>query len=119
MGLFDLFRKEKKAAVDFMDIDSNEKVMELAEKGVLVPLYLMPLRFHGEEAANNRLFVPPFAAELKDRYDDMVEDLLSQDRVDGYSCTPEYKGNSFVPSKIQVTAKKDGKPVFTEIINIW
>lgn len=119
MGFFDKFRKERNDTVDFSDIDSHDKTMEMAEKGILAPLYLMPLRFHGEESVRNRLFVPPFVVELKDRYDDMVEGLLVQDMVNGYECTPEYRGRSFVPSKIQITAKKDGNPVFMETINIW
>ena len=47
-----------------------------------------------------------FAVELKDRYDDMVEKLLVEDKVNGYSCSPAYKGSSFIPSKIEITAKK-------------
>jgi len=117
MGLFDRFKKDK--AVDFSAVDSHEKVEALAKQGVLAPLYLMPLRFNGEESASNRLFVPPVAVTLKDRYDDMVEKLLTEGKVNGYSCTPEYKGNSFVPSKIEVVAKKDGQPVFSETIQIW
>lgn len=91
----------------------------MAKKGMLSPLYLMPLRFSGEESAANRLFVPPAVVALKDRYDDMVEDLLVQEKVSGYSCTPEYRGNSFVPSKITIVASKDKAPVFTQTINIW
>lgn len=119
MGLFDFMKKKETVKPDFSEIDSNEKAMELAKKGVLSPVYLMPLRFNGEESARNRLFVPPVVVELKDRYDDMVEDLLVQGKVSGYSCTPEYKGNSFVPSKLTIVASKDKEPVFTQTINIW
>ena len=49
----------------------------------------------------------------------MVEQLLRQGKVNGYACTPEYKGDSFVPSRITVEAKMDGKPVFTESVSIW
>lgn len=119
MGLFDLFKKGEKKDVDLSEVDSNDKVMELAKKGILAPLYLMPLRFNGEESVSNRLFVPPAVVALKDRYDDMVEKLLMEGKVNGYSCTPEYKGHSFVPSKIQIVAKKDGEPVFSETIHVW
>ena len=93
--------------------------MELAEQGILDPLYCMPLRFNGEESARNRLYVPKGVVELKDRYDDMVESLLRQDKVNGYSCIPQYKGDSFIPSELTIVAKKDGEPVFTETIHIW
>lgn len=119
MGLFDFMKKKDTVNIDLAEVDSNEKAMELAKKGILSPLYLMPLRFNGEESVRNRLYVPPVIVELKDRYDDIVEDLLVQGKVSGYSCTPEYKGNSFIPSKLTIVASKDGSPVFTETINIW
>ena len=48
-----------------------------------------------------------------------VQQLLRQGKVNGYACTPEYKGDSFVPSRITVEAKMDGRPVFTESVSIW
>ncbi len=119
MGIFDKLNKKENNLPDFSDIDSTEKAIELTNKGILSPLYLMPLRFNGEESERNRLFVPLIVVELKDRYDDMVEDLLIQEKVNGYSCLPTYKGNSFVPSKLTVIARKDKKDVFTQSINIW
>jgi len=119
MGVFDFLKKKDEVKIDFAEVDSNEKAMELAKKGILSPLYLMPLRFNGEESARNRLFVPPVVVELKDRYDDMVEELLVQGKVSGYSCTPEYKGNSFIPAKLTIVASQNQEPVFTQTINIW
>ena len=119
MGLFDFLKKKEEVVVNFEEIDSNEKAMELAKKGALAPLYLMPLRFNGPESVENRLFAPKEVVKLKDRYDDMVEDLLRQGKVSGYSCTPEYKGKSFIPCKLTIEASKDKEPVFTETINIW
>ena len=123
MGLFDFFKIRSKmklqAPADFTEVDSNEKAVELAKQGILYPLYCMPLRFNGEESAGNRLYVPKAIVELKDRYDDMVENLLVQGKVNAYSCTPQYKGKSFVPSELTIEAKKEGEPVFTQIIHIW
>ena len=113
-----LFGKQKNGG-DFNNVDSMDKVKELANQGVLGPLYLMPLRFNGAESAENRVFVPIFVIELKDRYDDMVEKLLIEGKVDGYSCDLEYKGNSKIPSKLYIKAKKGDKLVFNETINIW
>ena len=93
--------------------------LKAADQGILAPLYMMPLRFNGEDSARNMLFVPPFVVEWKDRYDDMIEDLLLQEKVSSYSCTPEYKGNSFIPARLVIKAGKDGADVFTETINIW
>ena len=119
MGLFDKFKKKETNQLDFSEVDSMDKAIELANKGILEPLYLMPLRFNGEESARNRLFVPPVVVELKDRYDDMVEELLEQEKVDGYACMPHYKGNSFIPSELTIVARKEGKDIFTQTIHIW
>jgi hypothetical protein len=62
--------------------------------------------------------VPPVVATLKDGYDDMVEELLEQEKVDGYECKPEYRGSSFIPCSLTVIAKKNGQEVFTENIKI-
>lgn len=80
---------------------------------------MMPLRFGGEESVRNRLLVPPVAVALKDRFDDMVEELLIQEKVNSYECRPEYQGTSFVPTAITIIAKQKGEPVFTQRIQIW
>lgn len=110
---------KQEKVLEFNDVTSNEKALELVKEGRLYPLYLMSLRFNGEESERNRIFVPQIVTELKDRYDDIVENLLKEGKINSYACTPEYKGNSFVPSKLTIEAKKDGQPVFTETINIW
>jgi len=43
MGLFDRLKKKEAFQPDFSQIDSTAKAIELANKGVLSPLYLMPL----------------------------------------------------------------------------
>ncbi len=118
MGLFDNYKK-KEIRPNFSKVDTTEKVIELEKKGILSPLYLMPLKFNGEASERNRLFVPPFAVELKDRCDHIVETLFVRNKVNGYSCTPTYKGKSFVPSQVTVIARKDDKDVFTYTLRIW
>lgn len=118
MGLFDLFKRDTNK-LEFSKIDSNEKTQKLYEKKILAPLYLMPLRFNGKPVIENTLFVPPVVVTLKDRYDDMVEELLKQEKVNGYECKPEYRGSSFIPCSLTVIAKKNGQEVFTENIKIW
>lgn len=118
MKLFNFLKKDINK-LDFSKIDSNKKAQELYEKKILVPLYLMPLRFNGEPVFENTLYVPPVVVTLKDRYDDMIEDLLEQEKVNGYECKPKYRGNSFIPCLLTIIAKKNGQEVFTETIKIW
>ena len=67
-----LFGKPKKAG-DFSEVDTMDKVMEYVNQGILAPLYLMPLRFNGEDSVSNRVFVPTVVVELKDRYEKWYE----------------------------------------------
>lgn len=119
MGLFDRLKRKPEEPLDFTGIDSHEKVGELVKKGVLAPLYLMPLRFGGAEGIENRVYAPREAIVLKDRFDDKVEELLAAGKVSGYSCEPQYRDKSFVPCAVKVTARKDGADVLTETIHIW
>ncbi len=112
-------KKEENTKLDFAQIDSNEKAMELAQRKILAPLYLMPLQFGGEESPLNRIFVPPVVVEIKDRCDKIIEGLLIEEKVNQYSCTPEYKGDSFIPSAIIIAATMDDQPVFTQTVTIW
>ncbi len=57
-------------------------------------IYIVPLRFGGEEESNNILYVPPEIVDLKQRYDSVAEKLLLESGT-RYICTPEYKGKSF------------------------
>lgn len=105
--------------IDPIRIDSYEKALCEAEKGVLTPLYLKPVRFNGAESETNRVFVPQIIAELKERYDTLIEDMMLNKAVDSYSCEPRYKEKSVVPSQLVISAKKCDKCVFFEIMHIW
>ena len=48
-----------------------------------------------------------------------MEKLLEEGRVNGYTCEPQYRGTSFIPCAVKVTARKDGADVLTETIHIW
>ena len=120
MGLFDKWKKKPEEPLDFSGEDSREKAEELARKGVLHPLYLMPLRFGGSDSLpENSVYATAAAIARKDRFDDQVEALLAQGKVDGYACEPQYRDKSFVPCAVKVTARKDGTNVLTETIQIW
>ncbi len=111
------FSQETENGPDFSEIDSNEKVIELFEKGELSKIYLMPLEFGGEESARNTLYVPEFVQVFKKQFDKIVEDLLVDGKKLSYEAEPEYKGRSFVPSKLKLTVSGDSE--LTETINIW
>lgn len=117
MGLFDMFKKQSK--INFAEINSIEKAREEYKKGNLEKLYILSPIFGGSEEEYNVLYVPIGVAEIKERYDNMVADLLEQGKVKSYNCKPEYKGKSCIPCKITIKSGKDGIDVFSETIEIW
>ena len=122
MGLFDIFKKKQdnpttQSVSDYSTIDSNEKAQKLFARGQLVKLYLMPLDFGGQDIPMNTLFVPEFANNQKELFDSKIYDMLESGLKLGYSASPEYNGNSFVPGKIIINVK--GDKTITEVIEIW
>ena len=104
---------------DYSFVEKKDDIERLVSYGKLYPLYLMPLRFNGEDSERNKVYVPKVIIELKDRADNIIEDLIKKGELTGYSCNLDYKGKSLVPSKLTVIGKKKKEEVFTETINIW
>ena len=102
---------------DYSKIDNNQKAVDLFNTGQLVKIYLMPIAFGGMEMPMNTLFVPEFVQEFKKRFDNTIEELLIQGKKISYSAEPEYKGKSFIPSKLIINVT--GESEFKEIITIW
>lgn len=117
MGFFKkLLGKKEVEGIDFSAVKTNEMAKELCEKKELALLYIVPLRFGGEDESNNILYVPPEIVDLKQRYDSVAEKMLLESGA-RYVCTPEYKGKSFVPSALHIAVT--GKTRFTQTIKIW
>ena len=103
--------------MNFSSIKTHEMALELYQKNILVLLYIVPLKFGGEDESNNILYVPQEIVNLKQRYDDVAEKLLLKGNGARYICTPEYKNKSFVPSALHIMVT--GKTRFTQTIKIW
>jgi len=82
--------------------------------------FLFPLEFGGKEVPQNTLYVPIGIAAIKQQIDGMIADLVKAGAVMEYRAVPEYKGDSFIPSKIKITTSRPEKPGgLNPIINIW
>ena len=110
-------KSENENGPDFSKIDSNKKVVELFKKGQLTEIHLMPLEFGGEDSPMNILYAPEFTKVFKQRFDKMIEELLIDGKELNYSIVPEYKGKSFIPSKLKISVTGDSE--FFETINVW
>jgi hypothetical protein len=102
---------------DYSQIDSQEKAQALCAQKELVKLHLMPLDWGGTDVALNIIYVPEFVLEAKSRIDGMIEELLAAGHNLQYSASPEYKGNSFIASKLVIKVAGDREMEAT--IEIW
>jgi hypothetical protein len=78
----------------------------------------MPAMFGGSDIEVNVVYVPAFAAELKDRTDrNVILPLAQEGKFRHYSARPEYEGTSFVPVAIRLEATDPGS--FSWYLTIW
>jgi len=84
-------------------------------------MFLFPPELGGQEIPENITFVPLGIPEIKQQITETLIRFFQEGLLNRLSVTPEYKGKSFVPCKIQMkgwhTEKKGGfEP---SIIDIW
>ena len=95
-----------------------KKAMRLAKKGELVPILLLPEIFGGDNLEANVVFVPSFAADLKNSADEnIVKPLAAEGRITRYRAEPVYSGKSFVPVALSIHAHDPSD--FHHRIAIW
>lgn len=105
---------------DYSAVDSKEKVQALAREGELRKIYLFPLELGGQDVEANAVYVPPNIAEMKRKLDGTVARMAHEGSVSKLTVEPEYKGRSFVPSKIKMRASHSSKPgVFEPTLDVW
>ena len=120
MSLFAMLAGMEEHKRDYSTIDSEEKAKALHREGKLELLYLFPLEFGGKQIPQNTLYVPPGIAAIKQQIDGMIRDLVMAGEVAQNSAVPEYKGDSFIPSKIKISTSHPEKPGgVSPTINIW
>jgi hypothetical protein len=105
---------------DYSEIDSAEKAQALYRAGKLEPLYLFPLELGGQPIPQNTLLVPIGVVAVKKMLDGTIQKMVDDGNISKYEARPEYKGNSFIPSKIKIIASHPEKPgAFNPTIDIW
>jgi hypothetical protein len=107
------------AGPDFSHVTSQAQAEELAQAGQLEKLLLLPEIFGGQpDLPHNIVYVPVGLTEVKRYIDESIILPLAQEgTVTRYSATPEYAGDSFIPTAITVTASDPGS--FTTTIAVW
>src|SRR5215467_15449466 len=95
---------------DYSHIDSLDKALALYREGKLERLYMLPLEFGGQDVPQNVLYVPLGIVAIKKQLDETIANLVRERAVAGYNVQPEYKGASFIPSKIKIVTSHPEKP---------
>jgi hypothetical protein len=120
MQLFGFSDQDKRRKMlDFSSITSLKAAEDACRDGRLMKMLLLPAELGGQDLPENVLYVPPVACEMKN---ESTAELL--DAVRGgmreVAVVPEYRGTSFVPTKITITAAQSGVPHQYKLeIRIW
>ena len=104
---------------DFSDI-TKEKAIELEKEGKLFKILLFPAEFGGKDEPNNQVYVPAGVPEMKDQFTGTFINFYQKGLINKLTVSPEYKGESVVPSKIKFKAwhsEKEGG--ISPEIEIW
>ncbi|MEM8919224.1 MAG: hypothetical protein AAGE37_10225 [Pseudomonadota bacterium] len=112
--------KGEKVLPDYSHVTSAAAARALAEEGKLTKILLFPAEFGGEDRPGNVVYVPPEAAAAKDLVTGTLIRYVEEDLIDNLTVDAEYKGDSFIPSRILMKAthsSKDG--TFNPTISIW
>lgn len=106
--------------MDCASITSLEAAQACAQAGQLVQTYLFPVELGGEANPQNIVYLTKQAGDEKERITKELLALAQAGTINKASLVPEYRGDSFVPARIFVTAWRDGEPVHCEMkIDIW
>jgi hypothetical protein len=107
-------------ARDYSIVTSREAAEALVAKGELEVILLFPSEFGGEELAENMAYVPPGISALKDQNTETLIRFFKEGLIDNLTVTPDYKGESLVPTRINIKATHSTKSgTFEPSIEIW
>jgi len=106
--------------MDLSHVTSRDLAVKLSEEGKLFKVLLFPAEFGGEDVPVNVVYVPAGISEVKQQITGTLVRFFKDGLINQLKITPEYKGESFVPSKICIEAWHSEKPGgFSPTIEIW
>jgi hypothetical protein len=104
---------------DYSSITSLSTVDEAVKEGKLAKVLLLPPELGGRDIAENVVFMPPKLLNVRQG---STTELLSAIRagLTEIEVKPSYRGSSFVPDKITITASRhNAEPEFRLVIDVW
>jgi len=120
MGIAEPPPDAAKAPADYSHIASRDIALQLVEQGMLFEITLFPEELGGNREPHNLIYVPPGIPEIMDLVTETLLSLRNEGLIDRLSFDVDYKGNSFVPSSINVRATHNIKSrSFEPRIGVW
>jgi len=105
---------------DFSEVKSLAAAEALAAQGKLVKILLFPAEFGGEDIPQNVVYVTHAAADAREIMLGTLMRLVREGVVNKLDVKPEYRGTSFVPIRILITARhRTGPGSFVPVIEVW
>jgi len=105
---------------DFSNVANREAAEALYAEGKLERILLFPSRLGGKDIPLNVVYVPKGISAMKDKITETLVQMFKDGKINKLAVDPEYKGASFIPSRIKIRAwHTDRKGEFNTAIEVW
>jgi hypothetical protein len=114
-------RRTRMTTPDYSHVKTLAAAKALAKEGKLTGILLFPAELGGEDVSQNTVYVSPQAAEARDLVVGTLRRFVREGLIDRLEVTPDYNGDSIIPSRIVFHATDShGKyGAFDPTIEIW
>lgn len=104
---------------DYSSISSVAAAERAFDNGSLEKILLLPVDLGGGYVAENIVYIPEFAAEVKNGSNAALLAAVRKGMSE-VTVVPHYRGESFVPASISVSAARPGMPPgYTFEVTVW
>jgi hypothetical protein len=106
---------------DFSTVTTKAAARQLVREGKLVRIHYFPLELGGPDEPHNVGFVTPEAATAREMLVGTLVRFLEDGLIDTLRVVPEYAGESIVPIRIVMEARREGDEEggFNGSIEVW
>ncbi len=113
-------KKANAVRPDYSQVTSLAAARALAAEGKLVKILLFPAELGGEDVPENVAYIPPYAAEARQLVIGTLRRFLADGLIDKLEVVPEYRGKSYVPTKLVMHATHSKTPgSIHPTVEIW
>ena len=108
------------SAPDFSAVTTKRAAKKLVREGRLVEILYFPAELGGPDEPDNVGYITPQAAEARDAAISTLGDQVERGLVNQMMVSPDYKGESIVPSRITMSARHSEREGTIELtIEVW